>query len=274
MGLFSGSKNQDEIYIPPPSTTTQMQGSAATPDSTNNQHSLDGTTQPVNPNTITPRSSSLRDISAVHDFAGATIELQVNDVVFKVLESRVSKFISLNQLIENARSANSQNHTTSILVHGDSGLASDFFNAFELLNASLVDSIDFNSEILVSAARISAAYDYSKLHALCIKQLEGLSLGSIERFQIGHALGLKAWEERACQELCERDEMITREEMLALGVDAYFEIVSMREKRYRGITVPPQPVKPPTSMATATRPGEPYKIESSDDEMGFGLLFD
>ncbi|CAE6505446.1 unnamed protein product [Rhizoctonia solani] len=141
-----------------------------------------------------------QEVTTLHDLAGTLIKLQVNNVGFRIPEPRISKFASLSILIR---------------------------------NGSFVEPINFSSKILVSAARVSAAYDYPALHAFCVKKLEGSSLGSIERLRIGRVLNLKSWEERACRELSERDTMITREEMLAVGVDAYFQVASAREKRQR-----------------------------------------
>ncbi|KDN49622.1 hypothetical protein RSAG8_01687, partial [Rhizoctonia solani AG-8 WAC10335] len=201
-------------------------------ENTNNQPSLNDTIQSSNSSTGST-STSLQEITALHDFIGTIIKLQVNNVGFRIPEPRISKFASLNKLIEDARHANPHNDTLSIVVHGDSELVSDFLNTFELLSARLVEPIEFSSKLLVSAARVSAAYDYTALHTFCLEKLEGLSLGPIERLRIGRALDLKLWEERAYQELSERDEMITREEMLTLGADAYFQVASIREKRQR-----------------------------------------
>ncbi|EUC65456.1 hypothetical protein RSOL_446220 [Rhizoctonia solani AG-3 Rhs1AP] len=182
---------------------------------------------------IDPAAASFQDLSALHDFTGPIIKLQVNNVGFRMPESHISKFASLNKLIKDSRRTSPRSDSPTIFVHGDSELASHFLKTFELLSASPVEPIDFSSAILVSAALISAAYDYPTLNEFCIKKLEELSLGSIERLRIGRSLDRKSWEERAYQELSERDEMITREEMLALGVDAYFQVASSREKRQR-----------------------------------------
>ncbi|CAE6505436.1 unnamed protein product [Rhizoctonia solani] len=158
---------------------------------------------------------------------------QVNDVTFKIPESRILKFEFLNKLAREARRANPQSNVPGIVVHGGSELASDFFNTFELLGTSLVEPVDFSTDALVSAARISVAYDYPTLRAFCIERLERLLLGAIERLRIGRALDLQSWEERVCKELSERDEMVTKEEMLALGADAYWRVASARETQRR-----------------------------------------
>ncbi|KAH7344484.1 hypothetical protein B0J17DRAFT_635609 [Rhizoctonia solani] len=229
------SESEGEIvrhfWNPPKPIAARRQGTISTPESTNNQRSFNDAAQSVN--TPIPSSSSSRGASIIHDFIGANIELQVNDVLFRIHESKLSKFTSLHQLIEDARCDNPHADTLAIVVHGDSELASDFLGALELLNASPVEPVNLSYEVLVSAARISTIYDYPTLRAFCIKQLEELPLDAIERFRIGRALDLKSWEERAYQELSERDEAITKEEMLVLGVDAYFQVASMRDTRQK-----------------------------------------
>ncbi|KAJ1310932.1 hypothetical protein OPQ81_009444 [Rhizoctonia solani] len=165
-----------------------MQGATVTLKSANDQGSTDDITQYVN---TTSTSSNAQEVSAAHDFTGANIRLQVNVMVFKIPDSRISKFTVFNPLIEDARRANPQRDTFEIFLHGVSELASDFRNNFESLSASLVEPVDFSSDIPISATRISDTYDYPKLRTLFIKQLETLPLSLIERFQIGQALDLK-----------------------------------------------------------------------------------
>ncbi|KAJ1310933.1 hypothetical protein OPQ81_009445 [Rhizoctonia solani] len=203
-----------------------MQETTATPEGTNNL--INNTIHPINPDTPRHSYSNLQGSGVtVHNYTLPSIELRVNRVdIFIIHESRVSKFTSLNKLIEDSRHTGSEIDTPVISVRGDSTLASDFRNTFDILDTCLIEPINFSSEVLVSAARISAAYGYPSLRAFCIKQLEGLSLGPIERLQIGRALDLKSWEERTYQELSEREETITEEEMLALGINAYFQVAT------------------------------------------------
>ncbi|CAE6431602.1 hypothetical protein ACGC1H_001340 [Rhizoctonia solani] len=249
----------------------------ATLTSTNNRHSLSDPTQPVNPNDTVPTPSS-RVASTVHDFTGTLVELQANDVVFKIPEARISKFTSLHQQLEDARRANPQSTRLSISVRGNNELVTDLFNTFKLLSTSSIEEpVNPNTETLVSAARISAAYGHPTLYTFCIERLEGLSLSSIERLHIARALSLSSWEEHAYKELSEREEMITKEEASLLGFDAYFQVASMRENRLRSNVVSPHseadvPTEPQT--ATELRHSPDGDIPSSDDDMGFGLLFD
>ncbi|CAE6431610.1 hypothetical protein ACGC1H_001341 [Rhizoctonia solani] len=121
--------------------------------------------------------------SSLHDFTGTIIKLQVNNVGLRIPEPRISKFASLNMMIEDARRANPRGDPLAIVVNGDHELASDFLNTFELLSASPVEPIDFNSKLLVSATRVSAAYGYPTLHDFCVKKLGELSFAVLNRMR-------------------------------------------------------------------------------------------
>ncbi|CAE7086913.1 unnamed protein product [Rhizoctonia solani] len=187
-----------------------------------------------------PTSTNPQEVLPSYDFVGTIIKLQVNDVVFRIPEPQISKFASLKKLVEDARKADPHNLTLTITVRDTSELASDFLSTFSLFD-TLVGLVDSSTESLISAARISTKYDYPKLRTLCIQELEKRTIGTMDRLRIGRTLGLTSWEDRACKELSERAEMITREEMLALGVDAYFQVASAREKQLRDERYPPKP---------------------------------
>ncbi|CUA73773.1 hypothetical protein RSOLAG22IIIB_01290 [Rhizoctonia solani] len=229
---FGGGKDKSYIDLSPKIKTKEV---TPTLGNTNNQYSMTDAAQSITMSTSKTNTAypNPRGVATTHDFTETIIKLQVNDVTFKIPESRILKFASLNKLAGEARRANPQSNIPGIVVHGGSELASDFFNTFELLGTSLVEPVDFSADALVSAARISATYDYPTLRAFCIEKLEGLPLGAIERLRIGRAIDLQSWEERVCKELSERDEMVTKEEMLALGADAYWRVASTRETQRR-----------------------------------------
>ncbi|QRW19551.1 hypothetical protein RhiXN_00957 [Rhizoctonia solani] len=175
-----------------------------------------------------------RTSSTVHDLIGACINLQVNTIVIKTHEYQISNFAYMHDLVKNTRLVNAQINPLTICVTGGNELVSDFLNTFKILNTSSIDQPDnFDADTLVSAARVSASYKYPALRAFCIERLEGLRPSSMERLRIGRALDLKSWEERACQELVKREEIITKEEALQLKIDAYWQITSERETRIR-----------------------------------------
>ncbi|CAE6452845.1 unnamed protein product [Rhizoctonia solani] len=258
-----GGKPPEKTRIAPLSGTTQGQGYGVTLESTNNQHAINDTVQSAN---TTSTSSSLREACTVYDFTGANIKLQVNDAVFKMHESQISKFASLNRLIEDARCANPQSNFITIAIQGDDGLVSDFFNTFRLLSThSIEEPIGPSTENLVSAARISSTYNHPALRSFCIGKLEELSLGPIERLQIARVLDLNPWKELALKELSEREGIISKEEALDLGFDAYFQVASAREMRFRhqgGILHPKVGVR--TKSQT---PGQGRSISSGYGEL-------
>ncbi|CAE6463475.1 unnamed protein product [Rhizoctonia solani] len=202
---------------------------SVTPRATNNQHSSNEDTGPL---LKAPARPHLGESPTMHDLTGANIMLQVNDVIIKTHEERVSKFAHLNRLVERAREVDPQKDTLTIIVKGDGGLASELLDTFELLRTFSIDkSNNFDPKILVSAARTSAAYENPSLHEFCINKLEGMPRSSMEQVQIARAVGLKSWEERAHKELSEQGKPITKEEALVLGIDTYWQIANMRERQ-------------------------------------------
>ncbi|KAJ1310931.1 hypothetical protein OPQ81_009443 [Rhizoctonia solani] len=216
-----------------PGSFSSVKTSSRTP-STQNQGSLNAATEPKAKSlNTTPPLSTLCGASTVYDFTGANIRLEVNNVVIKTHEYLISKFICLNKLVEKARLANPPSDPLPITITGSGELVSDFLNTFKILGTSSIERpTNFDLKTLVSAARIAATYEHPALRAFCMKRLEGLSLTSMERLQVGRALNLKPWEQCAYQELSEREQMITKEEALTLGIDAYWKVASAREKRY------------------------------------------
>ncbi|CAE6513109.1 unnamed protein product [Rhizoctonia solani] len=207
--------------------------------STNNRRSLKDATKDEAASWETKTTSlmvhpGLREPPTVHDLTGANIQLQVDSVIIKTHEDRISKFVRLNKLIQEARNVNPQSDTLTITLPGDKKLAKDFLNTFELLNSWSIDKPgSFKPEILLSAAIISVAYDNPTLHAFCIKQLEGLPLGSMERLDIARKLDIKSWRESVYQELGSRMDYITKQEATTLGIDGYWYVASVREHKDR-----------------------------------------
>ncbi|CAE6505429.1 unnamed protein product [Rhizoctonia solani] len=190
---------------------------------------------------VTNNRGSLKDttegwFSAVHDLTGANIHLQVNSVVIKTHEDRISKFAHLNSLIQAARNANPQSDTLTITLQGDEKLASNFLNTFKLLSSwSIEKPGNFEFQILLSAALISATYDNPTLLTFCVKQLEGFPLSQVQRLDIGRRLDIKSWREGVYQEMISRETVITKDEALALGIDAYWYIANARESHNQDI---------------------------------------
>ncbi|CAE6513301.1 unnamed protein product [Rhizoctonia solani] len=174
--------------------------------------------------------ATLNETPVLLDLNGANIKLHVNSMVIKTHEHYISKFTQLSGLIEKARLVHPQGDTLTIAVTGDKELELDFLDTFDILGTSPIDkNVNFDTDMLVSAARISTKYGYPALHTFCIERLEGLTLGSMERLRVARALDLKSWEQRTYQELSERETKVTKEEALELGIDAYWRIANDRE---------------------------------------------
>ncbi|KAG8730670.1 hypothetical protein FRC11_006143 [Ceratobasidium sp. 423] len=221
------SSTQKGVQIPVASGTTNN----VNQDPLNDAKELGAKALNTEPSELPPY---MHEAPTVLDLTGSRIRLQVNRVVIKTHEYHISKFVYLGRLIRKARRMNPQTDTLTIAVTGDNKLVSDFLNTFKILNTSSIDKPgNFDTETLVSAARVSAKYNHPTLRAFCIERLEGLSLDSMERLRIARALDLKSWEERAYQELSGRRKMITKEEALDLGIDAYWQVASARETQQK-----------------------------------------
>lgn len=89
----------------------------------------------------------------------------------------------------------------------------------------------FDTPVLISALRISSTYDYPDLRAFSLSSLEDASLSAIARIQLAREFNLSPWEDLAYEELCNREEAITREEARVLGTDMVSDIARAREKK-------------------------------------------
>ncbi|EUC62684.1 hypothetical protein RSOL_426600 [Rhizoctonia solani AG-3 Rhs1AP] len=215
-------------------TMKQSAQDMATTGSTNNQGSLNDIQSKAK--SLKTKSSlfSLCEAPTIHNLTGANIRLEINNVVIKTHEHLISKLVHLNKLVQKERLVHPQSDTLTITINGGNELVSDFLHTFQILGASSIESpTGFDLETLVSGARIGASYEHPALRAFCIKRLDGLLLDSTERLRVARALDLKFWEERVYQELSEREKMITKEEALALDIDAYWQVASMRERQQR-----------------------------------------
>ncbi|CAE6403807.1 unnamed protein product [Rhizoctonia solani] len=133
----------------------------AMPNAMNNQNSLNNTTQPRTRSLKSkPSLFTLYETAHVHDLTGANIRLQINNEVIKTHANRISKFARLKQLIEEARKDDPKGETLTISINGGSELVQDFLNMFKLLSASSIKKPQYDSTILVSAARIAATDGY------------------------------------------------------------------------------------------------------------------
>ncbi|KAH7344481.1 hypothetical protein B0J17DRAFT_712159 [Rhizoctonia solani] len=182
---------------------------AVTSDAVNNRNSLNAATH-LRTKSLKTKASvlTLHETANVHDLNGINVRFQINNEIIKTHESRIN------------------NDTLTITIDGGDELVNDFLKTFKLLDASSIDRPKYEPTVLVSAARIAApnAYKFDALYQYCIKKLEGLSLNSMERIY---------WEKNALTELSGPKEVITKDEAKILGMNAYWEVATERE-RHKG----------------------------------------
>ncbi|KAJ1311192.1 hypothetical protein OPQ81_009693 [Rhizoctonia solani] len=106
----------------------------------------------------------------------------------------------------------------------------DFHNAFKILYSSPLETpFEFDTTVFVSSLRLATLYDYPALRAYSIMHLNEAPLGPIRRIEIARECKLPEWEEPAYIELGQREEPITPEEAVVLGLETLTEISRRRE---------------------------------------------
>ncbi|KAF8605210.1 hypothetical protein BDV93DRAFT_522073 [Ceratobasidium sp. AG-I] len=167
----------------------------------------------------------------VIDLGAGDIELCVNNTIFKTHKYKLSKFSILMDLIQHAGYLDRPRYIPTINVQREVCGVEDFSNTFKVLYASAVKGpFTFDAPVLISALRISSAYEYPALRAFSIAHLEGLPLSAIQRIELAREFQLTSWEGPAYDELYKREQAITPEEARVLGSDAFAMVAGVREE--------------------------------------------
>ncbi|CAE6521378.1 unnamed protein product [Rhizoctonia solani] len=163
-------------------------------------------------------------------FEDANIEVQVADQVFWVHEFQLNKLVKIRKLIQEARetgSVSDSGNRVKVVCDGDS---SDFCNTFRVLYSPAILGVpEFEVDTLISALRITSAYDYADLRNFAIDELEKCSLPAIDQIGLSDEFFLPHWEKPAFVDLCHRAEPITSSEAQILGIERFAEIARIRE---------------------------------------------
>ncbi|KAG8700603.1 hypothetical protein FRC11_012812, partial [Ceratobasidium sp. 423] len=153
---------------------------------------------------------------------------KVNNTVFKTHKHILCKFAHLETMLQNTGPHEPTKPDLLITLHRDEHGAKDISNTFKIF---VIDGpFHFDSAILVSALRISTAYDFPNLRNYAIQELEKTCLSAIQRIQIAREFGLVSWEEPAYSELSKREASLTQEEAQILGLSAFAKIAQAREE--------------------------------------------
>lgn len=92
---------------------------------------------------------------------------------------------------------------------------------------------EFDPPVLISALRLATTYDYPALRTFAINKLDNVPLSTVERIRLAREFDLPSWQEAAYVELCERDDPITISEAISIGMEAFVQVASIREKEQR-----------------------------------------
>ncbi|KAJ1310941.1 hypothetical protein OPQ81_009453 [Rhizoctonia solani] len=171
------------------------------------------------------------DTPNVIDMGHSDVTLQINNTIFKTHKHVLCKFAHLEIMLQNTGPPEPTGSNPSITLHRDEHGVEDVINTFKILYATVIDGpFHFEPTILVSALRISTAYDFPNLRSYAIGELEKASLGAIQRIQIAQEFGLVSWEAPAYSELSKREDALTSEEAQILGFSAFAAIAQAREE--------------------------------------------
>ncbi|CAE6431648.1 unnamed protein product [Rhizoctonia solani] len=163
------------------------------------------------------------------DMGHSDISLQVNNTIFKTHKHIICKFTHLEIMLQNIEQPTGSNPL--ITLHQDERGVEDITNTFKILYATVINGpFHFEPTILVSALRISTAYDFPNLRDYAIRELEKAFLSAIQRIKIAREFGLTSWEAPAYSELSKRETALTQEEAQILGFSAFAMIVQAREE--------------------------------------------
>ncbi|CAE6463397.1 unnamed protein product [Rhizoctonia solani] len=171
------------------------------------------------------------DTPRIVDMGHGDIALQANGTVFITHKHILCKFSHFETMLQNAGSHESTGLDPSIILHRDEHGVEDISNTFKILYATVIDGpFHFEPTILVSALRISTAYDFPNLRNYAIRELEKACLGAIQRIQIAREFDLASWEAPAYSELSKRETPLTQEEAEILGFSAFAMVAQAREE--------------------------------------------
>ncbi|KAG8755577.1 hypothetical protein FRC12_010851 [Ceratobasidium sp. 428] len=176
-------------------------------------------------------TSNLPD-STIIDFGDSDICLEFEDTFFKIHRYILKKFPLLREYVQRAEQNGSGR--VPILMESNGYSADDFKNTFQVLYASVTeDPFEFSPPVLISSLRISTLYGYSALRNFSITRLERASLSPIQRIQLARECNIEYWKEPAYNELCTRDETISKSEARVLRTEAFVTIARRREEEQR-----------------------------------------
>ncbi|CAE6349305.1 unnamed protein product [Rhizoctonia solani] len=213
---------------------------------------------------VSPEPTPPTQITSIGPF-----EPEYGDVLLSVKGEGLSTHKYLLQrfsVLQEKLSASSNNTVRPIYILEEEGISpEDFHNAFKLLYSSPLDvPFEFDTTVFVSALRLATLYDYPALRAYSITYLNQAALGPIRRIEIARECQLPEWEEPAYIELGQRDEPITAEEAVVLGLETLTDISRRREAALRSKVLSPGPqtaefvasplASPKTSRHTSATP--------------------
>ncbi|CAE6432475.1 unnamed protein product [Rhizoctonia solani] len=193
---------------------------------------------PAPPSRTTSRAVSPEPTPPIQATSIGPFEPEYGDVLLSVKGEGLSthkyllqRFSVLQEMLSAGPSASTR---PTYVLEEESISPEDFHNAFKILYSSPLDTpFEYDTPVFVSALRLATLYDYPALRAYSITHLNQADLGPIRRIEIARECKLPEWEEPAYIELGQRDEPITAEEAVVLGLETLTDISRRREEALR-----------------------------------------
>jgi hypothetical protein len=120
--------------------------------------------------------------------------------------------------------------------------------------------IEYDTPVLISTLKIATNFNHSGLRDFAIQELELKSLSPMDFIPIARELKVPQWEARALEMLVARIAPVTLEEARVIGIEAFVELVSQREKRMTR-----SGLKPVSLLVPSTRSSSPEIINEASD---------
>ncbi|CAE6425374.1 unnamed protein product [Rhizoctonia solani] len=197
------------------------------------------------------------------------IRILIGNNSFKLHEHQLNKFSVLEKLIQtayNSRPEAGAGTELELLLNDEN--PTDFQNMIGILYLTVCEGVaddDHSIPVLKSTLRIATKYEYEHMREYAIQCLEKRDLTPIERIELARECNVLSWSKEALDELCARDELITRAEADILGLGTFFELASRRE----ALRLKRKPNRQSPSKTKYSKPGTAERSEQSNSNPNY-----
>lgn len=181
-----------------------------------------------------PSTSASAELHPEFYFDDSLVVIQVENTLFRVHKYQLVKSETFSNMFgmpsgpaKEPEEGASREHP--IVLEGVK--ASDFAALIKVLYASWysVKGLESDSKIIIPAFRLAHMWDFPEVRNHLLPLVKD-SLGCVDRIVLARELGMSEWLAPAFLELCQREELPTREEATKLGMDSILMLSRLREQ--------------------------------------------